>query len=143
MFELQIPQNVAERIQFWGRINRRGQCAAPTVVTPSSALPGEVRLIAMQNAKLRQLSANTTSNQDNAALAKNVPDLLNPIGNRIARRWVEQNPFQGGRLDARVTDERDDIPLWYVNRVTSRIMLLPVSEQELSLIHISEPTRPY
>lgn len=133
MFELQIPQNVAERIQFWGRINRRGQCAAPTVVTPSSALPGEVRLIAMQNAKLRQLSANTTSNQDNAALAKNVPDLLNPIGNRIARRWVEQNPFQGGRLDARVTDERDDIPLWYVNRVTSRIMLLPVTEQEAVL----------
>ncbi|MFO1419441.1 MAG: strawberry notch family protein [Candidatus Competibacteraceae bacterium] len=133
MFELQIPQNVAERIQFWGRINRRGQCAAPTVVTPSSELPGEVRLIAMQNAKLRQLSANTTSNQDNAALAKNVPDLLNPIGNRIARRWVEQNPFQGGRLDARATDERDGMPLWYINRVTSRIMLLPVSEQEAVL----------
>ena len=133
LFELQIPQNVAERIQFWGRINRRGQCAAPTVVTPSSELPGEVRLIAMQNAKLRQLSANTTSNQDNAALAKNVPDLLNPIGNRIARRWVEQNPFQGGRLDARVTDERDGIPLWYVNRVTSRILLLPVTEQETVL----------
>jgi len=133
MFELQIPQNVAERIQFWGRINRRGQCAAPTVVTPSSGLPGEVRLIAMQNAKLRQLSANTTSNQDNAALAKNVPDLLNPIGNQIARRWVEQNPFQGSRLDARVTDERDDLPLWYVNRVTSRILLLPVTEQETAL----------
>ena len=133
LFELQIPQNVAERIQFWGRINRRGQCAAPTVVTPSSELPGEVRLIAMQNAKLRQLSANTTSNQDNAALAKNVPDLLNPIGNRIARRWVEQNPFQGGRLDARVSDERDGMPLWYVNRVTSRILLLPVSEQETVL----------
>ncbi|MEI2746007.1 MAG: strawberry notch C-terminal domain-containing protein [Ottowia sp.] len=133
MFELQIPQNVNERVQFWGRINRRGQCAAPTVVTPSSGLPGEVRLIAMQNAKLRQLSANTTSNQDNAALARNVPDLINPIGNRIARRWVEQNPFQGARLDARVSDARDGMPLWYVNRVTSRIMLLPVAEQETVL----------
>ena len=133
MFELQIPQNVAERIQFWGRINRRGQCAAPTVVTPSTELPGEVRLIAMQNAKLRQLSANTTSNQDNAALAKHVPDLLNPLGNQIARRWIRQNPFQSARLSAEITDERDAAPEWYVNRITSRILLLPVAEQEAVL----------
>ena len=133
LFELQIPQNVAERIQFWGRINRRGQCAAPTVVTPSSGLPAEVRLIAMQNAKLRQLSANTTSNQDSAALDRHVPDLLNPIGNRIARRWARQNPYQAGRLSAEVSEERDDLPLWYVNRITSRVMLLPVSEQEAVL----------
>lgn len=133
MFELQIPQNVAERIQFWGRINRRGQCAAPTVVTPSTELPGEVRLIAMQNAKLRQLSANTTSNQDNAALAKNIPDLLNPVGNQIARRWARQNPFQARRLSAEPNETRDAAPEWYINRVTSRILLLPVSEQEAVL----------
>lgn len=133
MFELQIPQNVAERIQFWGRINRRGQCAAPTVVTASTELPGEVRLIAMQNAKLRQLSANTTSNQDNAALAKNVPDLLNPLGNQIARRWVMQNPFQAARLSAELSEDRDGTPEWYINRLTSRIMLLPVAEQETVL----------
>ena len=133
MFELQIPQNVAERIQFWGRINRRGQCAAPTVVTPSTGLPGEVRLIAMQNAKLRQLSANTTSNQDNAALAKHVPDVLNPLGNQIARRWVTQNPFQAARLSAEIGEEHDATPEWYINRITARIMLLPVSEQETIL----------
>ena len=130
MFELQIPQNVAERIQFWGRINRRGQCAAPTVVTPSTGLPGEMRLIAMQNTKLRQLSANTTSNQDNAALAKHVPDVLNPLGNQIARRWVTQNPFQAARLSAEIGEERDATPGWYINRITSRILLLPVAEQE-------------
>lgn len=130
LFEEQIPQNVAERIQFWGRVNRRGQCVAPTVVTPSSELPGEVRLIAMQNAKLRKLSANTTSNQDNSALARNIPDLLNPLGNQVARRWAAQNPFEASRLDAEVTRERDALPEWYVNRILSRIMLFPVSEQE-------------
>ena len=130
MFELQIPQNVAERIQFWGRINRRGQCAAPTVVTPSTELPGEMRLIAMQNTKLRQLSANTTSNQDNAALAKHIPDLLNPLGNQIARRWVTQNPFQAARLSAEIGETHDATPGWYINRITSRILLLPVAEQE-------------
>jgi hypothetical protein len=130
LFELQIPQNVAERIQFWGRVNRRGQCAPPTVVTPTTGLPGEVRLIAMQNAKLRQLSANTTSSQDNAALARAIPDLLNVIGNRIARDWAAQNPVDALRLDATVSKERDGMPLWYVNRVMSRILLLAVDQQE-------------
>jgi hypothetical protein len=103
------------------------------VVTPSTELPGEVRLIAMQNAKLRQLSANTTSNQDNAALARHIPDLLNPIGNQIARRWVQHNPFEAARLSAEVTETRDALPDWYVHRVTSRILLLPVHEQEAVL----------
>jgi hypothetical protein len=130
LFELQIPQNVAERIQFWGRVNRRGQCAPPVVVTPTTGLPGEVRLIAMQNAKLRQLSANTTSSQDNAALARTIPDLLNAIGNRVARDWADQNPAEALRLDAAVSKERDGLPLWYVNRVMSRILLFPVDQQE-------------
>ncbi|MEE4376338.1 MAG: strawberry notch family protein [Candidatus Competibacteraceae bacterium] len=130
LFELQIPQNVAERIQFWGRINRRGQCVAPTVVTPSTELPCEVRLIAMQNAKLRRLSANTTSNQDNAALARHIPDLLNTLGNQIARRWVLQNAFDASRLDANWTAERDALPEWYINRIMSRIVLFSVNEQE-------------
>ena len=130
LFKLQIPQNVAERIQFWGRVNRRGQCAPPVVVTPTTGLPGEVRLIAMQNAKLRQLSANTTSSQDNAALARTIPDLLNAIGNRVARDWAAQNPAEALRLDAAVSRERDGLPLWYVNRVMSRILLFPVDQQE-------------
>ncbi len=130
LFELQIPQNVAERIQFWGRVNRRGQCAPPVVVTPTTGLPGEVRLIAMQNAKLRQLSANTTSSQDNAALARTIPDLLNVIGNRVARDWAAQNPAEALRLDAAASKERDGLPLWYVNRVMSRILLFPVDQQE-------------
>ena len=34
-FDVRVAKfrKMAERIQFWGRINRRGQCAAPTVVT--------------------------------------------------------------------------------------------------------------
>lgn len=70
----------------------------------------------MQNAKLRQLSANTTSSQDNAALARTIPDLLNAIGNRVARDWAAQNPAEALRLDAAVSRERDGLPLWYVNR---------------------------
>src|SRR3546814_3763613 len=29
MIELQIPSNVVERVQFWGRVNRRGQVCEP------------------------------------------------------------------------------------------------------------------
>ena len=130
LYELQIPQNVAERIQFWGRVNRRGQCCPPTIVTPSSGLPGEVRLISMQNAKLRALSANTTSNRDSAAITRTIPDILNPIGNKVARDWVRQNPLEASTLQADTSESRDRAPMWYVNRVSSRIMLLPIERQE-------------
>ena len=137
LYELQIPQNVAERIQFWGRVNRRGQCCPPTIVTPSSGLPGEVRLISMQNAKLRALSANTTSNRDSAALTRSVPDILNHIGNRVARDWVKQNPMEANTLQADTSESHDRAPMWYVNRVTSRIMLLPIERQEQVLEQLS------
>lgn len=138
LFELQIPQNVAERIQFWGRVNRRGQCCPPTIVTPSSELPGEVRLISMQNAKLRALSANTTSNQDSAALTRTIPDLLNHIGNQVAREWVQQNPIDAGILEASIGEAHDAVPQWYVNRVMSRIMLFSVDQQEQILEQLAE-----
>ena len=53
MVELQIPNNVAERMQFFGRVFRKGQVNAPIIKSVSSELPSEMRVLAMQNAKLR------------------------------------------------------------------------------------------
>ncbi|MGX8249814.1 strawberry notch C-terminal domain-containing protein, partial [Escherichia coli] len=86
MIELQSAADVNKRVQFFGRVNRKGQVNEPIIATISSGLPGEARPIAMQNAKLRKLSANTTSNQDNAALDDDIPDFLNKLGDRIARQ---------------------------------------------------------
>ena len=84
----------------------------------------------MQNAKLRKLSANTTSNQDNAALDDDIPDFLNKLGDRIARQYLENNPSIANRLDIDI--EQEDLDgNYFINRLTSRIMMLRVEEQEL------------
>ncbi len=131
MIELQSAADVNRRVQFFGRVNRKGQVCAPEIRTLSSGLIGESRPIAMQNAKLRRLSANTTANQDNAALDRQVPDFINAIGDEVAKRYLEANPQIASRLDIdmdRDSDEREES--YFINKLTSRLVMLTNVEQE-------------
>lgn len=131
MIELQSAADVNVRVQFFGRVNRKGQTSSPEIETLSSGLIGESRPIAMQNAKLRKLSANTTANQDNAALDRTVPDFINAIGDEVAYRFLEANPSIARRLDIDMdnTDEERE-ESYFINKLTSRLIMLRVSEQE-------------
>ena len=131
LLELQIPNNVAERLQFFGRVNRKGQVSEPLIYTISSGLPSETRILAMQNAKLRKLSANTQSNRNNVAETKDIPDILNEIGDRVARQFLESNPHVAYRLGIDLPKKNDPPKTdnFYVNKLTGRIALLPVAEQ--------------
>lgn len=137
LLEAQIPNNVAERIQFFGRVNRRGQVCPPKIKTVSSGLPGEMRILAMQNAKLRKLSANTQSNRSNSAEMKEVPDIINPLGNEICFRYLENNPDIAKRLgivlDQKLLEEGD---IYFANKLTGYISLLRVAEQKEVLAQI-------
>lgn len=131
MIELQSAADVNVRVQFFGRVNRKGQVSAPEIETLSSDLIGEARPIAMQNAKLRRLSANTTSNQDNSALDRSVPDFINKVGDEVAFRFLESNPSVAARLGIEVGEEAGETPdSFYINKLTSRLVMLRVDEQE-------------
>ncbi|CAN7529616.1 strawberry notch family protein [Pseudoxanthomonas sp. LjRoot168] len=132
MFEVQMALDVSKRIQFHGRVNRRGQTSSPIIESLSTGLPGQARPIAMANAKLRKLSANVTSNQDNASLDANVPDFLNAVGDDVAYRYLDANPDIARRLDIDMDLEtdREREPAFFVNKLTSRLVMLRVSEQE-------------
>lgn len=132
LIELQSAADVNRRVQFFGRVNRKGQVSAPEIETLSSGLVGESRPIAMQNAKLRRLSANTTANQDSAALDRTVPDFINEVGDMVAKRYLESNPDVARRLDIDLleADEIQREPTHYISKLTSRIVMLRNSEQE-------------
>lgn len=130
MVELQIANNVAERVQFFGRVNRRGQVNDPKIVSISSGLPAEMRTLAMQNAKLRSLSANTQSNRENAAEMDDVPDVLNWVGDKVCKRLLEENPEIASMLDIDIDSEDGAGDLYFVNRLTGRMCLLKVAEQK-------------
>jgi len=130
MIEVQIANNVAERVQFFGRVNRRGQVNDPRITTIVSPLPSEARTLAMQNTKLRKLSANTQSNRNNQAELRDVPDILNKIGDDICRRYLLENPDIASLLDIDAEEESESTDeAHFANKLTGRIALLPVAKQ--------------
>lgn len=131
LIELQIPNNVAERIQFFGRVNRKGQVSEPLIETVSTGLPGQVRILAMQNAKLRKLSANTQSSRENAAEMENIPDILNEVGNKICHTFLENNSEVAYLLGIVMDPEgiQGDVDNTFANKLTGRIALLPIKQQ--------------
>lgn len=131
LIEAQIANDVAKRVQLFGRVDRRGQVSSPGIKSVTSGLPCETRTLAMQNQKLRSMSANTQSNRSNASEMKDIPDMLNHVGDAICREFLFSNPQIARTLSIELSEdqERED-PTWFVNKLTGRISLLPVSKQE-------------
>jgi hypothetical protein len=130
MIEAQIFNNVAERMQVYGRCNRKGQISSPKIITLSSGLPGEVRSLSMQKKKMRQLSSTTTSNRDSAVDSDDVLDLINPLGEAIARSYLEGRPVIADRLGIDPNRPmKDSADTYVVNACTARLDMLKTAEQ--------------
>lgn len=131
MFEFQIPPNVVERVQFWGRIKRRGGINEPRFACLSTDLSFELRGLAVQNKKVSELSANVTGSSQ-AAVSMAIADPINTLGNKIAQRLFQENrkvAFKMG-VSLSVDQEKADSELYFVNRILSRLALLNSAERE-------------
>jgi len=152
MIELQGPAHVLKQIQAYGRISRYDDVKPARIELPSSGLPSEARLAAMRNQKLRRLSANVTSNRDSAYLVKNIPDLINSVGDAVITRYAEMRPDLMKRLcladktedgaDATVPDDADIQESTRdndrsANEFLSRLSLLPTEHQEKVLAELT------
>lgn len=150
MIEVQSPADITRQIQAYGRVNRLGQIHTPRIVTLTTGLPVESRILALRNTKLRRLSASVTGSRDNPGLLQDVPDLMNAVGDEVCRRYFEARPDLGERLglnanafvavdrqeeDAIGIEERRDTQRaasWYL----ARLALLPSAMQERVLREI-------
>jgi hypothetical protein len=142
LIEWQIPADVSVRIQAMGRVNRKGQVNSPEICSVSTGLPGENRDISMQQVKLRRLSASTTGDRDNPALNRDIPDIVNTVGNTAAYDFSRENPHilrkMGLSSEANAivtTKDPHDLPdhllgTGLVSKLTGRGHMLSVSQQE-------------
>lgn len=151
LVELQGPSHVLRQIQAYFRVCRRDQETAPRIEMLSSGLPAEARLGAMRNHKLRRLSANVSSNRDNAFLSRNIPDLINSVGDMVISRYAEMRPdlIERLHLNDRNAEEAEEVhrnenaeqaasPIEHsANRFLSRLMLLPAAAQEKVLSELT------
>lgn len=131
MIELQIPANVVERVQFWGRVNRRGQVSVPSFETLCTGLPFQMRTMAMENRKVAALSANVSANAENAN-AMDVPDLIDKVGNEVAHRILEDQPRLADHMciAMKVDPEEAEAELYFINKLLQRLILLSSDEQD-------------
>lgn len=132
MIELQIAANVVERVQFFGRVNRRGQVSTPFFKTLGTGLPSQVRTLANENRKLAMLSANVSANAENAT-AMDVPDIIDSVGNEIAQRLLEDQPRLAERMGIamkNIDQDTAEAELYYINKLLQRLCFLKTSEQE-------------
>ena len=104
LIELQAPADVLRKVQGYGRVTRFGQTSNPKITKILTGLPVETRLAAMENAHLRRLSANTTSDRDAAMLTRGIPDLINPIGDIVCSRYAEARPDLMRKLGLKVSE---------------------------------------
>jgi hypothetical protein len=128
LLEHQIPENVTDRIQLIGRVNRYDQVSFPLVETCTTGIYGELRYVMMQNRKLEKMSANVRSSRENAMLIKDVPDLFNSIGLEAVRSYVQDEPLVAKKLA--LPENFLEIPgVAGVNMFLMRLPLLKVAEQ--------------
>lgn len=130
---LQKAANITDFLQWIGRVNRKGQVISPKISSLNAGLPVELRLTMMHNAKLRKLSANVTSNRENSNIENEEVDFLNKVGDELALNFLMVNEELAERIDVKLPKDADDLPKqenYYINRLMSRLVLLPVEEQE-------------
>lgn len=128
LLEHQIPENVTDRIQLIGRVNRYDQVSFPLVETCTTGIYGELRYVMMQNRKLEKMSANVRSSRENAMLIKNVPDLFNSLGLEAIRGYVQDEPLVAKKL-ALPENFLEASGVSAVNTFLMRLPLLKVAEQ--------------
>ena len=156
MIEVQAPADIARQIQAYGRVNRLGQLHPPRIVTVTTGLPIEARLLAMRNTKLRRLSASVTGSRETIGILEDTPDLMNAVGDQVCHRYFQLRPHLLERLgidpqqmmdvgalnaeDAIGVDESADAnrsASWYL----ARLALLPVAWQERTLRELENEYR--
>lgn len=131
MIEFQIPNDPVARIQFWGRIKRRGGLNEPRFSCLATALSLELRMLAAQNKKVEELSANVSGSSD-AAIKLDVPDPINALGNKIAKKVFQENRQVARKMavSLKVEDQQADEELYFVNKLLSRLALLKTDERD-------------
>ncbi len=137
----QAEANIDTHMQMLGRVHRTGQVVAPAYLQLVADVPAEKRPAAILAKKMASLAAATTANRRGALAAEGAPDFINEFGDRVIADIVEHDPGLWMRLGQPKIRDDNDQPNDAARRVTGRIPLLPLAEQEALYEQIEEAYR--
>ena len=133
LVEWQIPRNVAERVQFFGRVYRKDQVVPSGVSTLLMDLPSERRGQIWQSRKMQRLFQFTVGQQQAVGKMYDQQEdyLERPQADAWAKLWVQHYP-QWASLMGLGGDGGGRQVAW-MDRLFSRLSLLNVKRQEALL----------
>lgn len=128
MIIAQAEKNIDTHMQMLGRVHRTGQVQPPEYDQLVADVPAEKRPAAVLAKKMASLNANTTASRGGALMAEDVPDFLNQYGDEVAARVMADMPEIHLALGEPL-DGEDHVDA--MRKVTGRIPLLPIEDQEM------------
>jgi hypothetical protein len=131
MIVAQAERDINVFMQMLGRVHRTGQVALPHYTLLMGDLPAEKRPGAILCRKMASLNANTTAARETDISLNTVVDFMNPYGEQVVTELLTDDPELNAKLDfptAQAENDASDIAL--IKKVTGRIPLLPIAEQE-------------
>ena len=131
MIVAQPDRDINQFMQMLGRVHRTGQVMPPNFTLLMADIPAEKRPGAVLAKKMASLNANTTAARASGVSLDTIPDFINAYGSQVIvelmqnyPRWHERLGEPLRNLDDDSEDERA------IEKVTGRIPLLPLEEQE-------------
>ncbi|UFP97146.1 strawberry notch C-terminal domain-containing protein [Gloeobacter morelensis] len=126
----QPERNIDVFMQMLGRVHRTGQVVPPNYTLLMADIPAEKRPGAVLAKKMASLNANTTAARTTAVTVRDVPDFMNEYGDRVVKELMDGYPDLHARLDHPLGTGENPYDENAIARVTGRIPLLPIAEQE-------------
>jgi len=140
LIELEIALNPSERLQFLGRVRRRGQLAAPRYFALSSGVAFERRHLERQARKLSKLARLTSGAEASAGELDLGDELLSPAGEAAAREWLGARPV-ASRLLGIDLFRPHPTGEGVCERLLKRVILLDEHEQEDALSFLTRASQ--
>lgn len=133
MIIAQAERNIDTFMQMLGRVHRTGQIVPPAYTLAIADIPAEKRPAAVLLKKMASLNANTTASAEGNLDVGDLPDFMNDIGDEVAASLLDDDIDLWDKLGRPL--KMDDKSQGFsrenaMRRVTGRIPLLPVKEQE-------------
>ncbi|MBD2309382.1 strawberry notch C-terminal domain-containing protein [Chroococcidiopsis sp. FACHB-1243] len=133
MLVVQPKKEINSFMQMLGRIHRTGQVVLPSFTLLNADIPAEKRPAAVLAKKMASLNANTTAARSSGIELESVVDFMNEYGDRVAAELLLNDPGLNRKLadplgGIESAQSADNAGL--MNKVTGRLPLLPLAQQE-------------
>ena len=129
LVEWQTPRNVADRVQFFGRVYRKDQVIPSAVSTQILGLPAERRGHIWQARKMQKLFQFTVGQGKESTFGSLANDYLeHPQADLWGRLWLLAFPHLAALMGLSPDASTRNTP--WLDRIFARISLLPLSQQE-------------